>query len=252
MMFWQELKSGANAYGRAHRAIVKHNLWGYLLIPGIASLLYAAALATLGFVFYDDVAAAGSQWAGESVWQGVLWWLISIVFWLVVILLIFFTHKYVTLMLLSPFLSHLSEVVEVKEFQRGKIDSSLREILHDLWRGILINLRNLTLEFLLSIPLGFVPFVGTFLVFFVQSFYVGFSMMDYTLERKRLSVGASARFVRSHRGIAYGIGGVYNLIMLIPLVGWFFAPTYATIASTLVTVEALDRLPEHVKREMQH
>jgi CysZ protein len=249
-MFWQELKTAAKSYSRAHRVVVKHNLWGYLLIPGIASLLYAVLLAALGFIFYDDVAALGSDWVGDSIWGQVLYWAISIVFWVLVLLAIFFTHKYVTLMLLSPFLSHLSEVVEVKEFKRGKIDSSLREILSDLWRGIIINLRNLTFEFLLSIPLSFVPFVGTFLVFFVQSFYVGFSMMDYTLERKKMSVGATARFVRSHRGIAYGIGGVYNLIMLIPLVGWFFAPTYATIASTLVTLEAYDKLPAHLRKQL--
>jgi CysZ protein len=246
-MFWQELKAGFNAYGRAHRVIVKHSLWGYLIIPGIASLCYAILLTALAFFFYDDIADWGSSWTDHSFWSGFFWWLISILFWVLVIMLIFFTHKYVTLMLLSPFLAHLSEVVESREYGRGKIDSSFREIVRDMIRGITVNLRNLLLEFFFCLFLNFIPFIGFLLCMMVQGFYIGFSLMDYTLERQRLGVSQSAQFVRRHRGSAYGIGIAYNLIMLIPVVGWFFAPTYGTIASTLVTIDALDAEKAAVK-----
>ncbi|MCW9038496.1 EI24 domain-containing protein, partial [Altibacter sp.] len=107
-----------------------------------------------------------------------------------------------------------------------------------LWRGIRINVRNLGMELLLSIPillLGLIPVIGVvaaFLLFLVQSFYAGYGNMDYTLER-HFSYTESIRFVKKHRGIAIGNGIVFMAMLVIPVLGIILVlPLSVTAAST--------------------
>jgi CysZ protein len=69
--------------------------------------------------------------------------------------------------------------------------------------------------------------------FFIESYFYGFSMMDYSCERHRLNMSESIHFIRQHRGMAIGNGMVFYLFMLIPILGWMLAPSYAVIAATI-------------------
>jgi CysZ protein len=62
---------------------------------------------------------------------------------------------------------------------------------------------------------------------------MGFSMLDYTNERKGLSSAESIHFINRHKGLAIGNGMVFYCMHLIPVVGWILAPGYAVIAATL-------------------
>jgi CysZ protein len=107
-----------------------------------------------------------------------------------------------------------------------------------LWRGIRINVRNLVMELLLTIPIiliGFIPVVGiisSVLLFLVQSYYAGFGNMDYTLER-HFKYSESIEFVRRNRGLAIGNGMVFMGMLLIPVIGIILVlPLSVTAAST--------------------
>ncbi|MFW5636971.1 MAG: EI24 domain-containing protein, partial [Thermodesulfobacteriota bacterium] len=152
------------------------------------------------------------------------------------------------LILFSPVLSYISEVTESRVYGTAGPTFSLRTLLQDLWRSILINLRNLArmvVLVLLAWLLVLLPLIGAVisasLIFLIQAYYNGFALMDYTLERKRFSVKDSVRFARSNRPRVIGVGIGFMSMMLIPVLGWFAAPTYGTVAATLGALDRIDR-----------
>ena len=111
-------------------------------------------------------------------------------------------------------------------------------------RGVRINMRNLGMEILLTIPIliiGFVPilgFVSTVLLILTQGYYAGFGNMDYTLER-HFNYSDSIKFVKQHRGLAIGNGIVFILFLLIPVIGIILVLPLSVTASTTETIELL-------------
>ena len=77
------------------------------------------------------------------------------------------------------------------------------------------------------------------MIFLVQSYYAGFGNMDFFMER-HLNNRDSRRFVSNNKGVAVANGAVFLLLILVPFVGVFVAPTFATIAATLSGIELLD------------
>jgi CysZ protein len=67
----------------------------------------------------------------------------------------------------------------------------------------------------------------------VECYYYGFSMLDYSSERQRLSATQSIDFIGRHRGLAIGNGMVFYAMHAIPILGWILAPAYAVVAATL-------------------
>jgi CysZ protein len=122
----------------------------------------------------------------------------------------------------------------------------LSQFLNDILRGIRIALRNFTIEFLLIglfTLLGF--FIGPFAIFIVpilwvvSAYFYGFSMIDYTCERKRLSVKQGIAFVREHRALAVANGSLYALLDMVPIIGLMVAPINAVVGATtaLLSIE---------------
>ncbi len=67
----------------------------------------------------------------------------------------------------------------------------------------------------------------------VECYYYGFSMLDYSCERNKLSMSESIDFVGKHRGLAIGNGLMFYLMHAVIIIGWIFAPAYAVVAATL-------------------
>ncbi len=163
--------------------------------------------------------------------------------WLILMLLYFSLFKYIWLIEGSPVFSYLSEktasVIEGKNYT-----FSLMKFFADLWRGILMALRNAFWQIIYIITIIFVslfPVIGwitPLLAIIVECYYYGFSMLDYTCERKGMSQSKSIDFISTHKGLAIGNGIVFYLMHLIPVIGWIFAPAYAVIAATISMHEA--------------
>ena len=84
--------------------------------------------------------------------------------------------------------------------------------------------------------LSLVPLIGwasPVLAIFVECYYFGFSMLDYTSERKGLSSSESVDFIGNHKGLAIGNGMVFFIMHAVPFAGWALAPGYAVVAATL-------------------
>src|SRR5690606_29437287 len=123
---------------------------------------------------------------------------------LLIIALGLMLYRHIVMALSAPFMSPVSEKIEKHLYGQSH---SHREttFMAQLWRGVRINVRNLTLELLLTVPIlliGFIPVIGivsTILLFLVQSYYAGFGNMDDTLER-HYKYSESIRFVQTTRG----------------------------------------------------
>ena len=158
-----------------------------------------------------------------------------------------FFHKHLALILLSPFLGRIAEET-VKALNGPDFAKSELTFTQSLVRSTGVNLRYIIREItanLLFLLCGFLPIIGSLTsaagMFLTQSKYLGYGLMDFPLEHRGLNVRESDHFVRSRRGLSTGLGAGYLLLMMIPLVGWMFAPTSGTVAGTLRALEELDR-----------
>ena len=158
--------------------------------------------------------------------------------WLVLMLLYFSLFKYIWLIIGSPVFSFLSEktasIIEGKTF-----DFQLKQYLSDVVRGVKLAVRNTlwqTVYIISIILLSLFPFIGwasPMIAIALECYYYGFSMLDYSCERQKMSVEKSIDFIGKHKGLAIGNGIVFYLLHSIIIVGWVVAPAYAVIAATI-------------------
>ncbi|MBO3096675.1 EI24 domain-containing protein [Gelidibacter pelagius] len=229
---------GIKAYAGTFKLISKLGLWKFFGIPMLISFLVASTIIISAYSFSDNFAYYISKlWVWE--WGNETFFLISeILSGILILVLGFILYKHIVMAFSAPFMSPVSEKIEahllgVERHQHR--DTSFSE---QLWRGIRINVRNLMMELLLTIPIiliGFIPIIGffsTIALFLVQAYYAGFGNMDYTLER-HFKYDESIKFAKQHRGLAIGNGIVFMLFLLIPVIGIIFVlPLSVTAAST--------------------
>lgn len=234
------------SYHEAHRFIVKYRLWKWIIIPGI---IYAILFGTGIYFFWISSGEAIDyllsvtglkKWMitmGES-WLKFLLIFGQVMLQLVLILFYFSLYKYLFLIVGSPLFAYLSEktesIIDGKDFP-----FSFLQLLKDIARGIKLALRNALWQTVYTISiliLSFIPFLGWFTPFFallIECYYLGFSMLDYSCERNKLSASQSIVFIGKHKGLAIGNGIVFYLMHMVVVIGWVMAPGYAVIAATL-------------------
>jgi CysZ protein len=242
----KEIVIAIQSYIKAHQFISKHRLWKWIIIPGV---LYAI-LFCIGMYFFWTSAEGAVSWLSQVV--GIERWLhrqqsaaLSFLFLMggimVRLTLVFFyfsLFKYLFLIIGSPLFAYLSEktesLIEGKDFP-----FSFSQLLKDMVRGIRLALRNCLWQTVYAVSillLSFIPLVGWItpvISTFVECYYYGFSMLDYSCERHQLSPAESIAFIGKRRGLAIGNGLVFYLMHFIPIAGWILAPSYAVVAGTI-------------------
>lgn len=240
MRLFSQISEGISAYADAHRFIVKHRLWGYLVVPGLIHIGLIILVFLISFYAGDAISGwvMGFFEIESSILNFLLGLFISILIKLAIIYLYILFYKYLVLIIMSPVLALLSEKID--SILTGKeYPFNTQQFIRDVMRGIAIAIRNLLVELMFMLCfyiLAFIPLVNlvsTVIMFFIQAYYTGFSMLDYSNERHKLNVSQSIAFIRRNKGIAIGNGMVFYFTFLVPFVGWFIAPTYAVTAATL-------------------
>ena len=170
MSFWKNAGVGFRGYGKSFDLIFNKGLWVYFFYPLVITLfLFFGGYALIHHLsdelekwFLRFTGLSGDTEGFFSFLKGFLSFFITlslnIIFWFV-----FSTFsKYITLILLSPLLALLSEKTE--ELLTGnKYTFNADRFVRDIWRGILIALRNMLLEFsiiICSLILIFIPLVN--------------------------------------------------------------------------------------------
>ena len=211
--------NGLKSYGSSLSLISKLGLWKYFFIPILISLLTASLIAVLVWQFTDNM----GHWI-EQIWpwetgKHAFFIFAEIISALLIVAIGLILYKHIIMALSAPFMSPVSEKIESHLLGETHAyrNTSFKQ---QLWRGIRINMRNLSIELLLTLPillLNFIPIIGSIvsavLLFLTQSYYAGFGNMDYTLER-HFDYRNSIKFVRKNRGQAIGNGMVFMLFLL--------------------------------------
>lgn len=249
-MFKNTLK-GIQAYFNTFQLISKLKLWRYFGIPILISVLTAASVGLLAWGLSDNIGAFIAKiWPWE--WGSVTFRTISDVIGAIAIVVLgLVLYKHIVMALSAPFMSPVSEKIEYHI--TGKTPSKSNSNTTQLLRGIRINVRNLLMELLITIPillLSFIPVVSiltSVILFLVQSYYAGFGNMDYTLER-HFTYRESISFVSRNKGLALGNGIVFMAMLLIPVLGIILVLPLSVTAASSETVKILQQeraLKEH-------
>ena len=226
----KEIIIAIQSYGQAHRFISRHRLWKWILIPGlIYTILFVVGIyffwiSSNSAIEFLLLKTGVKNWLDRMHDSWLNWFFImgQVILRLVLLLFYFSLFKYLFL------------IIEEKEFP-----FSFRQLLIDMVRATRIALRNMlwqTVYVISILILSLIPLIGwatPVLSLFTECYYFGFSMLDYSSERNKLSAQQSIEFIGRHKGLAIGNGMVFYIMHLIPIVGWVLAPSYAVIAATL-------------------
>jgi CysZ protein len=222
-IFLAHFKLGIMSYFEAIHFIRKHKLYWYFFIP---------ALLMLGIYYLGTkVASWSADWVpgvGCTTCENMndtIWFLLELLLYITLGLILMKFAKYIVVIVLSPLLAVLSQVVE-KKVTGNYYPFELKQTLHDVKRGIRIALRNIMWEYIIFLMILIVAFIGWesptsspvfYLTYLVGFFYYGFSFIDYINERRRLNIDQSIHFMRKHKGLAVAIGAVFSLMILVPV-----------------------------------
>ncbi len=240
----KNILTGILAYAGTFRLINTLGLWKYFAVPMMISFLTAVLIGFSAWGLSDNLGNFISKiWFWE--WGAETFRAISnLLGALMIIALGLILYRHIIMALSSPFMGHVSEKIEKHLYGTAH---NHRQTSHaaQLWRGVKINIRNLGLELLFTVPIlviGFIPIIGVaspILLFLVQSYYAGFGNMDYTLER-HFTYSESIGFVRKNRGLAIGNGIVFMMLLLIPVVGIILVLPLSVTAASTETLKALE------------
>ncbi|WP_366521586.1 EI24 domain-containing protein [uncultured Polaribacter sp.] len=192
---------GIQGYVGAFALIAKLKLWKFFAIPVLISLITAVSIGLFAYGLSDDIGEFIAKfwmwnWGKETINR-----IASFIALVVVLIIGVIVYKHIILALSSPFMSPVSEKIEIHINGSLQQNITKKTFQEQLWRGVRISGRNLVKELLITLPillLKFIPVVNilsTIPLFLVQGYYAGFGNIDYTLERY-FSYKESIEFVK--------------------------------------------------------
>lgn len=254
MNFIKDFGFGLRTYSEALNFIFKKKLVWFFLFP----LAFNILLFWFGWDMVNDFSETSRNylenqlqlkqaefWGSgflKTVMDAFVWLTFKIMFFL----LFAYLGGYIIIILMSPIFSYLSERTE--KIKTGTdYPFSFVQLFKDVLRGILIALRNFSIELVLTVLmfiLSFIPIIGwlaAIMLFFISAYFYGFSFMDYALERKKLNLKQSIQFMRENKGIVIANGFVFSLCLIIPFCGVSFS-SFAAIVSVVAGTLAVNEI----------
>jgi CysZ protein len=244
----KEIIIAFQSYVKAHHFITRHKLWKWILIPGI---LYTI-LFTIGIYFFWTSAATAVAAVShfthidrflqhrQSATLSFFFVMGGMMVHLILVFFYFSLFKYLFLIIGSPLFAYLSQQTEALiKAPDGDFKLDGKQLLQDMRRGIRVALRNSIWQTVYTVSiliLSFIPVIGWItpvIATLTECYYYGFSMLDYSCQRHKLSQSASLAYISQHKGLAIGNGIIFYGMHFIPVLGWVLAPAYAVIASTI-------------------
>lgn len=240
----KNILNGIKAYGGTFKLISQLKLWKYFFVPIGISIVTAALVGLLAYTLSDNIGSFLSRiWVwefGKETFTSIS----NVIGGILIVAVGLVLYKHIIMALSAPFMSPVSEKIEAHITGINRHDHRDTSFKEQLWRGIRINVRNLSKELLFTVLfliISLIPVIGlvaTALLFLTQAFYAGFGNMDYTLER-HYKYKESIQFVKKNRGIAIGNGIVFMLFLLLPVVGIILVLPLSVTAASVNTIELL-------------
>lgn len=146
--------------------------------------------------------------------------------------------KYVLLIFLEVIIFHFS-VTTLNILSSGDAKPKFKEFLNAERRMIKILFQSFFKGYAANIVIGVLlglidmNMMRPYIMFFVYSYFIGYSFIDNYNEQFGIDIKTSLLKVRKHVGAAIALGVVVNMIIFIPLIGPFIAPIFGGVAGTL-------------------
>lgn len=216
--------------------------------PGVRRFVVvplAINVVLFGAVIYLGAGALGDLLdRALPAWLDWLAWLLLPIFLLVALVVVFFTFSLVGNFVAAPFNGLLAEAVERHLTGRSAADLGWRQLVTDLWKTVVSELRKLAYVALWGLPLlvlSFVPGVNVvaaplWIVFSAWMLAIGFA--DYPMANHGLTFPEQRRRLAERRFLALGFGGAVMVALAVPLVNFFVIPS-AVAGATALWVEEL-------------
>lgn len=233
-------------YSEAFSIIERKELKLFYMLPGLLSFLLIFLFYYLSTKMSFSLFSHLSSMANLQEYSKLAYYLIRILVGIIVYMVYFLVYKGLILVLLSPFLSYISEQVE-EDLTGTETKFSLKQNIKFIVRGLVVSSKYLLFEIsgtLLILTLGFIPVINLFaplLLLLIQGFFAGASIIDYTLERREMSSTQSFGFVKSNFLFTTLSGIIFILFFMLPIVGMFMAPLVGCVAITRGTLELLTK-----------
>lgn len=255
MNIYEQIKIGLKGYSVAMKLVFKAKFLKFFIFPLLLNILIfvigtnqildlaeKAKHAFENWVNIDNMDFWGSQFL-EKALGGTISFLIYAAF----LILFLFIGGYIIVIILSPVFSIMSEISE-KEYnpESANFPFEFKQLIKDIFRGIALALRNLSIETGIMIAvfiISFIPVIGllgSIFMFFISSYFFGFSYMDYTNERYKRKLGQSVSFVRQYRWVAITNGAVFSISLVIPWCGVALSAFVALVSVVAATVSVLE------------
>lgn len=241
----RDVLTGFLGFFSAFKDLKKYGLWKFVWISGGLCLLVGLLFFVVISQYYDDIGGSISAFYKWEKGKSLVTTITNIVSGALLTIGVILIFKYIILILVSPIMSLVSERVESHDKNIALKPGSFN--LSALLRGLRLSFGNICRELgltLFLLVLSLVPIAAIITgpaIFLVQAYFAGFGNMDYTMERY-YNINESRSFVKKNKGIAIGNGIGYVLLLMIPIVGLFFAPTLATVSSTKAILKRQERM----------
>jgi len=241
MNLGEQLFIGINSYVRTFRILDKYNLWSILILPAILSLIIAILVVLLAWITSEDivnyVVSRYSLKDYDSNFGNLIEFIISLLIRGIILFFYLKIYRYLILITLSPVFVKISDILH-KRIDNADTQLNFRTLCFCSLRGIRLALRNFLLELLLTAGLIFLTLIIIWIlpvipaiILLIESYFYGMVMMDYANETDGLSFVKSREVIRQNAGIALGNGLIFNLIILLPLIGVILGPILALVAA---------------------
>src|SRR5258706_9791991 len=191
----KEIVIAIQSYFEAHKFIVTHKLWKWIVIPGV---IYAVLFGTSIYFFgksatavidYLTTSTGLGNWIQkfQNSWLGFFFAFAGINLWLILMLFYFSLFKYIWLIVGSPVFAYLSEktesIIEGKDFP-----FNFKQLIKDCWRGTKLALRNTLWQTIYLVGLLLLTLVPVFgwvaplIALSVECYYYVFSMIGFSCD----------------------------------------------------------------------
>lgn len=207
----------------------KERLWPYFVLPGLLSLVLGTALAV--GVFYAALALL--EWLVVLI-SGTMVDLVLPFLWIIALIqaifFYFISYRFVTALVVLPFLSPLQDRLEQLQFGQRKETALSSDIGNALIGSLraLLQIAGMILLMLVTLPLGALQFIPLALY---DGYFIGRGVFDMLLERDYPKSSARMQKLKTLRPESLGLGLGSLVLLLVPVAGILTAPGFGLIAA---------------------
>ncbi|OHX66448.1 EI24 domain-containing protein [Flammeovirga pacifica] len=237
-------------YSNAFVYINKHGLKKYYVYTSIFalvlfSLIFYACLflgnttidtvSSLGFI--SEFKASLSDYSPETI-DRIIYWTLFVFIGIPIFLTGIFVFPVLLGSLTVPIQDTLTQKVLQISYQQEVDDRfNFKRLVHLFIKVSIPNALKSLLYSLILLPLTFIPIIGIIFMVIslgINSYYLGFGIMDNYFEYWNVDVDKSKKFIQRHKSMSTSIGMGGGLLAMIPILGGIIAPITSVVAGGLM------------------